>query len=209
MSMDFEAFEESFFKDSDAEVIAKKLIGHFLVTNIGGIITAGMIVETEAYVGPQDKASHAYGNKYTHRTSAMFSKGGRAYVYLCYGIHRLFNVVCGPEGIPMAALIRAVEPIEGLQVMAARKSLKQSTNQIGWTSGPGLLTEALGIGLNHNGEYLCDSNAEVFLARNRSLKVDDSDLIIGPRVGIAYAEEWVDKPLRFQLRSSLWINKAK
>jgi len=206
--MKFELFEESYFIDIDALSLAKELIGHHLVTNIDGVLTSGIIVETEAYLGIEDKASHAFDNRYTQRTAPMFGPGGRAYVYLCYGIHRLFNVVCGPEGTPEAVLIRAIEPNFGADQMKSRRNLKQKKLKSSWTSGPGLLTEALGIGLKHNGMRLFERASEVFIAYNDKIQ-SDQELTISPRVGIPYAGEWIDKPLRFRMKDSKWTSKAK
>ena len=111
-----------------------------------------MIIETEAYAGPEDKASHAYGNRRTKRTEVMFHKGGVAYVYLCYGIHSLFNVVTNQEGTPHAVLIRAIQPEIGIETMLKRRGKTKLDNTL--TNGPGSLAKALGIGLKHNGVKL-------------------------------------------------------
>ena len=115
-----------FYQRSNPVLIAKELLGKSLVTQINGIQTSGIIVETEAYKAPQDKASHAYGMRRTARTKTMFEPGGRAYVYLCYGIHHLFNVVSGPLNMPHAILIRAVEPQSGTEKMLLRRKMKKA-----------------------------------------------------------------------------------
>lgn len=112
---------ESFYTRTDVVMIAKELLGKTLVTNFGGVATAGMIVETEAYAGVADKASHAYGGRRTTRTEIMYMHGGTAYVYLCYGIHHLFNVVTNVRDVHHAVLIRAIEPLAGIDIMLERR----------------------------------------------------------------------------------------
>ena len=126
---------DAFYRRKDVVTIAKELLGKILVTNIEGAYTSGMIVETEAYAGALDKASHAFNNRRTNRTETMYANGGVAYVYLCYGIHHLFNVVTNTEHIPHAVLIRAVEPLEGIDIMLARRKKEKIAANL--TGGPG------------------------------------------------------------------------
>jgi DNA-3-methyladenine glycosylase (3mg) len=172
--MAFKKLDKSFYVREDTVKIAKELIGKYLLTDIGGEgITGGKIVETEAYLGAIDKASHGYGNRKTERNKNLYKEGGYAYVYFIYGMYYLFNVVTGRENNADAVLIRAIEPEIGLDIMLMRKErakagkskLKNKTGKnktAGWfgrfTSGPGLLTIALGIDLRHNGIPVCDNN---------------------------------------------------
>ena len=127
--------------------IAKDLLGKYLLTRLEDTVTGGIIVETEAYAGPEDRASHAYNSRRTSRTEIMFHEGGVAYVYLCYGIHHLFNIVTNVEGIPHAVLIRALEPTDGVELMLHRRNMKEVS--LKFSGGPGTLTQALGIKTTH------------------------------------------------------------
>jgi len=186
----------SFYLGEDPVEIARGLLGKILYTRSGGRPTAGMITETEAYCGPEDRASHAWGNRRTSRTETMFKAGGHAYVYRCYGIHDLFNVVTGPEGIPHAVLIRAVEPLEGLAEMARRRGLADGHAATG--RGPGCLTRALGIDRSANAACLYHKDSPVQLCEGRVL-VEKSEIGSSPRIGIDYAGEWALRPWRFYL----------
>src|SRR3954464_5834351 len=149
MEKGYEILPRSFYDRQDVTIIARELVGKILMTRFDNVITAGRIVETEAYNGAVDKASHAYGNRRTNRTEVMFGKAGTAYVYLCYGIHHLFNVVTNREGTPHAILIRAVEPIIGIEIMQNRTKKKLLDNTI--TRGPGNGAKGLGIFSLHRG----------------------------------------------------------
>src|SRR5476651_2049751 len=133
----------SFYTHNDVLAITRNLLGKYLMTRIDGVVTGGYIVEAEAYNGVVDKASHAYGNRLTPRTKTMFMQGGVAYVYLCYGIHEMFNIVTSVEGQPHAILIRAINPTDGLDVMMFRRNMLAAKPTI--TSGPGSVAKALGI----------------------------------------------------------------
>lgn len=133
----------SFFSHLDVVQIARDLLGKVLVTNLEGGYTSGLITETEAYRAPDDRACHAYNNRRTPRTETMFGPPGTSYVYLCYGIHELFNVITGPKDTAHAVLIRAVQPIDGVDIMLARRGLSKIEKRL--TSGPGTLSKALGI----------------------------------------------------------------
>jgi DNA-3-methyladenine glycosylase len=177
------------YLDNDVVTLARSLLGKTLFTHIDGDLTGGIITETEAYRAPEDKASHAYGNRRTPRTEVMFGPGGRAYVYLCYGVHHLFNIVTNVEGVPHAILIRAIEPTHGLDQMRARRSGKLTT------TGPGTLSQALGITTALSGTPL-DSKM-IYIA---DLGHAPETITTSPRVGIGYAGEWVDRPWRFQVK---------
>ncbi len=177
----------SFFQKKETLQIAQALLGKFLFTSFNGNLTGGMIIETEAYKGAEDKASHAYNNRRTKRTEIMFSPGGVAYVYLCYGIHHLFNIVTHKEGIPHAILIRALKPTHGIETMLERRKRKNLTD------GPATLTQALGIHTSHSGTPL---NSNLIWLEDRGESV--SHLIKAtPRIGIDYAEEDRTLPYRF------------
>jgi DNA-3-methyladenine glycosylase len=135
--------KRSFYTRDNVVAVARELLGKFLITRIDGVLTSGMITETEAYGGISDRASHAYNGRRTNRTEIMFAEGGTAYVYLCYGIHHLFNVVTHKKDTPHAILIRAIEPVEGIDIMVERR--KKERLDFSLTSGPGALSQALGI----------------------------------------------------------------
>ena len=188
----------------DVVTIAKQLIGKVLCTKIDGKITGGRIVETEAYRGPEDKASHAYQNKKTKRNSAMFEMGSIAYIYQCYGLHYLFNVVTGTVGVPHAVLIRAIEPLIGIDIMLLRRNFTRLHPAL--TSGPGALTKALGITLQHNFASL---QGDPIWIEERQPSETDEKIIASPRVGIHYAEEDALLPWRFRLSNSIWTSRKK
>jgi DNA-3-methyladenine glycosylase len=186
------------------ESLAKDLLGKIIVSKIDKQYCAVKITETEAYRGPEDKASHAYNNKLTNRTRPMFFDGGIAYVYLCYGIHRLFNVVSGPENMPHAILIRAGEPIEGIGIMKERRKSRDQITTL--TIGPGNLSVALGIQLNHNYLPLFDSQSDIVI-EDWGFSCISENIMSGPRVGIDYSEEWKDIPWRFRLSGNIFIGR--
>jgi DNA-3-methyladenine glycosylase len=191
---------KSFYLRKDVIQISKDLLGKVLVTNIDGIITSGIITETEAYHGPEDKASHAYNNRRTPRTEVFFHEGGIGYVYLCYGIHNLFNVVTNHADIPHAILIRAIEPLEGIDYMMQRRGKIKIDKTL--SSGPGALSQALGISKKHN---------KISLTEN-TIWIEDRNIVVESihattRVGIDYAEEYKDKPWRFYIKGNKWISK--
>jgi len=176
--------------------IAKDLLGKYLLTRLEDTVTGGMIVETEAYAGPEDRASHAYNSRRTSRTEIMFHEGGVAYVYLCYGIHHLFNIVTNIEGIPHAVLIRAMEPTDGVELMLHRRNMKEVSPKL--SGGPGTLTQALGIKTTHTQTDLTD---EQIWLEDRGFLVPEDEIIAGPRVGVSYAGEDAENPWRFQLKN--------
>jgi len=176
--------------------IAKDLLGKYLLTRLEDTATGGMIVETEAYAGPEDRASHAYNSRRTSRTEIMFHEGGVAYVYLCYGIHHLFNIVTNVEGIPHAILIRAIEPSDGIDQMLLRRNMKEVSPKL--SGGPGTLTQALGIKTTHT---QTDLTGEQIWLEDRGFLVPEDKIIAGPRVGVSYAGEDAENPWRFQLKN--------
>jgi DNA-3-methyladenine glycosylase len=197
--------EPSFFQGNDVVGIARQLLGKVLCTRIEGHYTSGIITETEAYAGITDKASHAFNGRRSHRTEIMFRNGGIAYVYLCYGIHSLFNVVTSVEGNPHAALIRAIEPLEGLGWMEKRNRNKSLIKSSG--TGPGNVSKLLGIHFSHSGlplvkkEQVQENEPGIWI-ENRGFKIDDGIITAGPRVGVDYAGEDAFLPYRFRLPAS-------
>lgn len=195
----------SFYLQEDVVDISKQLLGKYLLTNINGEgITGGMIVETEAYAGVIDKASHAYNGKFTPRTQTMYSEGGIGYVYLIYGFYHLFNIVTNQHGIPHAILIRAIQPLEGIDIMMKRRKADVVSTKI--SSGPGLLSQALGITKAQNG---IDLTGEEVWVEDRGIKILKKEIIASPRVNVGYAEEHAQLPWRFRIKGNSWVSKAK
>lgn len=189
--------DTAFYRERNALVAAHDLLGKALFTSIHGVRTAGIITETEAYMGEGDKASHASGGRRTRRNEVMYADGGVAYVYLCYGIHHLFNVVVLGKDQPHAVLIRAIHPLHGAEVMLDRRRSPTLT-----TGGPGTLTQALGIRTDHNREDL--TGGRIWL-EDVGVKVPEKKIVIGPRVGVDYAGEDARLPYRFRIAPSQLI----
>jgi len=183
-----------YYLSDDVVLLSKDLIGKVLVTSFDGERTAGLIVETEAYRAPDDKASHAYGNRKTKRNAVMFEEGGIAYVYLCYGIHHLFNIVTNSKDVPHAILIRALHPIEGIELMAKRRTKKLTDKRL--CVGPGSVSQAMGITTAQSGHPLIES--PIWL-EDPKIEVPDDLIKSGPRIGIDYAGEDAKLPWRFYL----------
>jgi len=190
-----------FYNRADVVKIAKELIGKVLVTQFGEVITSGRIVETEAYAGAIDRASHAYGNRRTNRTEVMFQPGGAAYVYLCYGIHYLFNVVTNQKDLPHAVLIRALDPLQGITTMLERTGKKKLDYTL--TKGPGNVSKALGIHTGHTGFSLLGD--EIYIAEDE-FTVAKKDIIATPRIGVDYAGEDARLPYRFILNDNPYVS---
>ncbi|WP_201456721.1 DNA-3-methyladenine glycosylase [Chlamydia sp. 17-3921] len=185
--------QEDFFLNENVLFLAKALLGHKLVTRQNHLVTSGYIVETEAYRGPDDKACHAYNYRKTQRNAAMYARGGTAYVYRCYGMHTLFNIVTGPQELPHAVLIRAILPKEGLPLMIQRRVWENKPLHL-LTNGPGKVCQALNITLKHNNISLNTSN--LFISNEKI----SGKVLTTSRIGIDYAEEYRDMPWRFLLR---------
>jgi DNA-3-methyladenine glycosylase len=184
----------SFYTREDVVGVARDLLGKVLVTHIDGLRTAGVITETEAYAGTSDRASHAFAGKRTARNEPMYASGGIAYVYLCYGIHHLFNVVTHREGVPHAVLVRAVRIVEGETHARARRAPAAPT-----TKGPGTVSRALGITTMHSGLSLL---GDTIWIEDRGLHVPADTIIAGPRVGVDYAGADAALPYRFRATPS-------
>jgi DNA-3-methyladenine glycosylase len=191
-----------FYDRSDVVTIAGDLLGKILVSRFNNAITAVRITETEAYAGVTDRASHAYGGRRTRRTEIMFGQPGTAYVYLCYGIHHLFNVVTNKLDIPHAVLVRSGEPLTGIKTMLKRSGKEKADHAL--TRGPGNLSRALGITTHHTGLHLLD---DLLFIASDEYPVKKSDIIATPRIGVAYAG--VDAALlyRFYLKDNSYVSQ--
>lgn len=202
--IDFSVYEklpEAFYLNDDVVSVARQLLGKYLFTNIDGKITVGKIVETEAYNGRNDRACHAFHKK-TERNKTMFESGGKAYVYLCYGMHHLFNVVTNVEEQADAVLIRAVEPVYGLEVMQERRGLKIKYQKL--TAGPGTLSQALGIKTKWNGTDL--TGEEIWIAKGPAAPFEiETDV----RIGVDYAGEDALLPWRFFIQGNSFVSVPK
>lgn len=198
--------DKAFFTRTDVVQLSQELLGKYLVTRINGHLASGKIVETEAYRAPDDKACHAWMNRRTNRTEIMFAEGGKAYVYLCYGIHHLFNVVTAKKDMAHAILVRAVEPADNIPLMLKRRNQKKITRRL--TAGPGTLSQALGITTSHSGIDLTAAKSPIWI-EDRDEAITTDNIIASPRVGIGYAEECVDWPWRFRIKDSKWTSPSK
>ncbi|WP_213279527.1 DNA-3-methyladenine glycosylase [Chryseobacterium indologenes] len=192
----------SYYSHQDVLFLAQDLLGKVLFTDINDEVTAGIIVETEAYFGVLDKASHAYGGRRTNRTETLYSHGGVSYVYLCYGIHHLFNVVTSVKDEPHAVLIRAVEPLIGKDIMELRRNM--SAGKAAISSGPGSAAKALGIDQSFNKKDL-DGN-EIWI-EDHGIRYPSDDIIKVPRIGVAYAQEDALLPWRFFVKGNKYVSK--
>jgi DNA-3-methyladenine glycosylase len=191
-----------FYEGTDVIRIARDLIGKIIVTHIGGLETSARIVETEAYAGVSDRASHAYGDRRTGRTEVMYGRGGAAYVYLCYGIHHLFNVVTHKAETPHAVLIRGVEPLKGVDIMLKRTGKRPGDTSLG--RGPGNVSKALGITTALTGESLLGSL--IYIADD-GYAYSPGDIIPSARIGVDYAGEDALLPYRFSVRGHAHVSK--
>jgi DNA-3-methyladenine glycosylase len=192
----------SYYQGTDVVKLSKDLIGKYLFTYIDGVITGGYIVENEAYNGAIDRASHAFGNRLTPRTKTMFMQGGVAYVYLCYGIHEMFNIVVAEEGMPHAILVRAINPTEGLEAMQVRRNMPVLKPAI--TMGPGSVAKALGISRTINA---FDLTGDTIWIEDRSLSFPGDAIAAVPRVGVDYAGEDALLPYRFYVKGNPYVSK--
>ena len=192
-----------FYERGDVLAISRELLGKVLYTQFDEKLTSGIIVETEAYAGETDRASHAYRGKRTQRTNVMYASGGTAYIYLCYGIHHLFNVVTNFEGIPHAVLIRAIEPKDGIEVMLKRRNKK--TVNYSLAAGPGALTKALGITVANSGVSLTDN---LIWLEDQNIFYSNQEIIASPRVGIQYAGKDAQHSWRFRIENSPYVSPA-
>lgn len=190
-----------FYKRDDVVLIARELIGKIIVTNFNDQLTTGRIVETEAYVAINDKASHSFGGKRTARNEHMYAAAGTAYVYICYGMHHLFNVVTNAKGIPDAVLIRAVEPIAGIDTMLKRTGKVKFDNTL--TKGPGNAARALGISKQNSGTGLLADHIHI---ASDDFNVEDDRMGISKRIGIDSAGTDALLPYRFYLKGNRFVS---
>lgn len=192
---------DTFYLREDTLTIAKELLGKFVYTNIDGILTGGMIVETEAYIGPEDRGSHAFEGRKTAKNATMYEAGGVAYMYICYGIHDMLNIVTGPKDSSHAILIRAIEPKVGIEMMQVRRGnvpLKRLCK------GPGSLAKALGLNKSHNQTSLA-SNL-VWIADEGTI-IKENEIVSSPRVGLSCPEPYFSINWRFTLFGNSFVSK--
>jgi DNA-3-methyladenine glycosylase len=210
---------KSFYAQNDPVAIARSLLGCYLVRTVDGTRTVGRITETEAYWAPDDQASHARNGRRTGRTETMFGPAGTAYVYLCYGIHHLFNVVTGPVGTPHAVLLRALQPAEGVATMLQRRGFAAFAEsdtppapdrlKPQLSAGPGVLSQAMAISTRLDGALLTSTASGIWI-EDRGDRPPASDIVATQRVGIDFAgAEWVAKPWRFYDRRSRFVSKPR
>ncbi len=191
---------KEFYLNENVTQVAVDLLGKRLCTNIDGELTTGIIVETEAYSGRNDQACHANNGRRTRRNEVMYAAGGLAYVYFCYGIHYMFNVVTNIVGTADAVLIRAVEPLVGIDIMMARKRILKPDKI---SSGPGNVCKALGIHLSHNQSDLLGDRIWI----EKGIEIEMEDVISRPRVGVDYAGEDALLLWRYYIKGNKWVSK--
>ncbi|RYF89788.1 MAG: DNA-3-methyladenine glycosylase [Chitinophagaceae bacterium] len=190
-----------FYAQTDVVAIAKQLIGKIVVTNLDGQLTSGRIVETEAYVAFVDKASHAYNGKRTARNEHMYAPAATAYVYICYGMHQMLNVVTNAADVPDAILIRAIEPMDGIDIMLQRTGKKMLDATL--TRGPGNVARALGVKKLHSGLHLLDD--EIYLAEDDYVFPPEG-ISASARIGVSYAGDDAMLPYRFYVKGNKYVS---
>ncbi len=192
----------SFYRREDTVLIARQLLGKYLFTAIDGLLCSGLIVETEAYLGPDDMGSHAYNNRRTLRNEMMYAAGGVVYMYICYGIHDMLNVVTGPESSSHAVLIRALEPITGIEIMRQRRDLFNNDRRL--CQGPGALAKAMGVNKLHNGISLQDG--EIWI-EDGSMIIHEQQIVASARVGMNIPEPYKSIPWRFYIKENRFVSR--
>ena len=196
------------FYARDPVTLARALLGQVLVRVLDdGTRLAGRIVETEAYLGIEDRAAHTFGGRRTPRNAAMWGPAGHAYIYFVYGMHHCMNVVAERPGEPTAVLLRALEPLEGLDRMRANRALKRPAARLreaDLCSGPARLAQALQLDRSLDGTDLV-TDASLFL--ERGARVAPHHIVAGPRIGVAYAGEWAEAPLRFRVSGNPHVSR--
>jgi len=199
MSTFIHTFPKEFYQ-LDALTLSRHLLGQVLSHTTERGTTTGYIIETEAYMGGTDRASHAFGGVPTERTQVLYTGSGTAYVFMIYGMHYLFNVSCGPPNDPQCVLVRALEPLTGIEIMTSRR---QTDERIKLTNGPGKLTQAMGINDAHYGLDLVDSNLKILQGRF----VPDSLIVRGERINVDYAGDHALLPWRFWVNGSKYVSR--
>jgi len=201
--MNRKTLPRQFYTRTNVLTVARQLLGQRLVVPAqDGTRVSGIIVETEAYRGPQDRASHAFGGRRTHRTETMYQIGGTAYVYFVYGMYHQFNVVTNVTEIPHAVLVRALEPVEGIELMRRRRP-GHSGHTL--TNGPGKLCMALGI---DRGFDRADLLGDRVWIEEGETRIASAAIASGPRIGVDYAEDWAEKPWRFWIRDNSFVSRG-
>ncbi|MEP7141544.1 MAG: DNA-3-methyladenine glycosylase [Ferruginibacter sp.] len=190
-----------FYNRKDVLQIARELLGKIVITNLDGIVTSGRIVETEAYNGITDRASHSWSGKRTARNEPMYAQAATSYVYICYGIHQMFNIVTNEKEIPEAVLIRAVEPIEGIDTMMTRTGKKKPDNTL--TKGPGNVGKALGINKLHSGINLL---GDVIYIASDGYEIDEKEIGASKRIGVSYAGQDALLLYRFYIKGNKYVS---
>lgn len=200
------------FYRRDARIVARQLLGQRLVRLIEGRRVSGVIVEVEAYLGIPDRAAHTYQGRRTARNASMWKDGGHAYVYFTYGMHHCMNVVAGEENQPVAVLLRALQPVEGLDIMRRNRQSKTTSSRplrdTDLCSGPAKLCQALRIDRLLDGEDLVLVPA-LWIERTRRRSHPTALIATGPRIGIANAESWTEKPLRYYLKNNPHVSRPR
>ena len=204
MQQGWKKIDTSFYLQENVVTVAKALLGKILVSDFNNVLTAGRIVETEAYNGIVDRASHSYGGRRTNRTEIMYAQGGVSYVYLCYGMHHLFNVVCNVENTPHAVLIRALEPLVGIKDMLIRTNKKTLDNTL--TKGPGNVCKALGINTQHTGISLLEEKLYIV---DDGITYAENSIVATVRIGVDYAGEDAQLPYRFIVKDNKYVSGKK
>ncbi len=192
----------TFYNRRDVVQVAKELLGKIVVTCIDGKKTSGRIVETEAYVAFTDKASHSYNGRRTSKNEHMYARPGTAYIYICYGMHQMLNVVTNKKDIPDAILIRALEPLEGVDTMLERTGKKKLDFTL--TRGPGNVGKALGIHKIHSGKHL--RGEDIFIIDDKNFSIDPEDIGTSKRIGIDSAGEDALLPYRFFIKGNRYVS---
>ncbi len=191
----------NFYSRKDVVSIARELLGKIIVTNFDGKVTSGRIVEAEAYVALTDKASHSFAGRRTSRNEHMYAAPGTAYVYICYGMHQMFNIVTNEKDVPDAVLIRAIEPLQGIDIMLQRTRKIKADYTL--TKGPGNVGKALGIFKHHSGLHLLDD--EIYLM-NDEFVLEENQIGTGGRIGVASAGADALLPYRFYVRGNKYVS---
>lgn len=192
----------SFYTRDDVVSISRELLGKRLFTRKDGVLAGGLITETEAYRGPEDRASHAFGGRRTKRTETMYAQGGTAYVYLCYGIHHLFNVVTNKKDTPHAVLIRAIKPLTGIETMLRRR--RKVNVERALTTGPGSMSQALGITTALTGTDLLGNTIWI---EDSEFSLSANQIVSSRRIGVDYAGEHAERLWRFTIKENMWVSK--